>query len=66
MLAFTVAYGSVWIWPLSAIEQTQRPSGGSRRIERKADGSALFWQWICEPRSRAAGWAGGNAAPSSR
>lgn len=63
--AFTVANGSVWIWPLSAIEQTQRQAGGSRRSARNADGSALFC--MCSPGSGAAdGCDAGHAAPSSR
>lgn len=63
---FTSANGTVWIWPLSAIEHSQRPAGGSRRTARKADGSALFCMWIAGPRSLAAGWLSGRCHPSSR
>lgn len=56
----------MWICPLSAIEQIQRPTGGSSSSARNAVGSALFCAWICAPRSFAAGWFAGQTAPSSR
>lgn len=61
----TVANGAVWICPLSAIEQIQRSTGGSRSSARNADGSALFCAWIRGPRSGALGWLAGHVRPSS-
>lgn len=61
----TGANGAVWICPLSAIEQTQRPGGGSRKSARNARGSALFCAWIIGPRLGALGCPAGHVRPSS-